>query len=328
MALLLGYNDVKRLLTMRDCISVIEQAFIDYASSRANVPLRLKVLAPEERGAGYFMPGALNSRPDPAYGIKIVTEFASNKERGLPSILGIIVLLDPNTGRALAIMDGRYITAMRTGAASGVAAKYLAREDAQSAGILGLGEQAFVQLWAITEIRSISSIRAYSPSGKRRSRWVDEISHSIGAPIEIVASPEEACRDADIIILATNHAGSVIDGDWVKRGAFVNAIGFHTPTCGELDGKTIEKADLIVCDEREAALRESGDIISAVEREIIKRDDLINLGDIVLGKAAGRESPQQITIYRSLGNAFQDLATANYVYNRARDGGMGIEFDF
>ena len=147
-------------------------------------------------------------------------------------------------------------------------------------------------------------------------------------PIEIVATASEACIDADIIILATNHAGEVIDGDWVKPGAFVNAVGFHTVDSGELDTKTIAKADLVVCDEKANAMKESGNILAALVSGAIDQDQLINLGDIVTGARQGRTTAEQITIYRSLGNAFQDLAAAAFVYNQAAEKGMGVEFNF
>ncbi len=329
MALLLSFSEVEKLLSMKECIGVVEQAFADYASGRADVPLRLRVPSPDGLGTAYYMPGALSRGEHSALGLKIATEFPMNRERGLPSVLGTIVLLDPETGNARAIMDGRHITNVRTGAASGVAAKYLARADAQAVGILGLGQQAWVQLWAMKEVRRIRSIKAYSPSGRKgRGEWAAAISARLGVTIEIVASPEEACRDRDIIILATNHPGPVLDGDWVRPGVFVNAIGLHTPEFGELDAKTIGKAELIVCDERDAAVRESGDIISAVKSGAIDPKRLVNLGEIVLGRAKGRATPDQITIYRSLGNAFQDLAAAHYVYERARKAGVGREFDF
>jgi ornithine cyclodeaminase/alanine dehydrogenase-like protein (mu-crystallin family) len=273
------------------------------------------------------MPGAI-AADDASFGIKMVTEFAANKHVGLPSILGLIILLDTETGMPLAIMDGRYITNVRTGAASGVAAKYLAREDATTVGILGMGDQAQTQLWAMSEVRNIKSARAYSPSAAQKKNWIDETSRMIKTNIDIATNPSEACDGADIIILATNHLGPVIDGDWVKPGACVIAVGLHTREYGEIDGNTIAKADLVVIDEKKAAVKESGDIIAAIQAGVIAEDRLINLGEIVLGSCKGRTSNDQITIYRSLGNAFQDLATANYVYKRAKAKGVGVGFEF
>jgi len=257
-----------------------------------------------------------------------VTEFAANKLIGLQSIYGLIVLLDTETGQALSIMDGRYITNIRTGAASAVAAKYLAREDAAIVGVLGFGEQAFAQVVAMAAVRRLGSVRIYSPSAAEKGSRAKLFSDSIGVPVDIAESARAACTDADIIILATNHTGEVIDGDWVKPGAFVNAVGFHTKTSAELDSKTLSKAQLIVCDERAAAVRESGDIIAALAGGVIDQEQLINLGDIVIGKEKGRTDPDQITIYRSLGNAFQDLATASFVYRQAVAKGIGTEFSF
>ncbi|HZS46220.1 MAG TPA: ornithine cyclodeaminase family protein [Blastocatellia bacterium] len=327
MTLLLSQNDVASLLRMRDCITVIERAFADYANGQAEIPLRISLAAPLKNGRGYFMPGSFAAE-NPSFGMKIVTEFAANKNVGLPSILGIVILLDTETGKPLAIMDGRHVTNIRTGAASGVAAKYLARKDASTVGIIGFGDQAQTQLWAMSEVRSIKRVRAYSPSASQKTKLIAEISEKIKAPVEIAADPEEACQDADIIILATNKPGPVIKGDWVKPGACVIAVGLHTQSFGELDTDTIAKAQLVVCDERSAALKESGDIIGALNTGVITEDQLINLGDIILARHSGRTSGDQITVYRSLGNAFQDLATASYVYGQAKENGIGVEFDF
>jgi len=327
MTLLLSQKDVMGLLQMRECVAVIEQAFADYSSNKADIPLRIKLDAPLKNGTGYFMPGSV-AADKASFGIKMVTEFAANKHIGLPSILGLVILLDTETGMPLAIMDGRYITNVRTGAASGVAAKYLARTDAATVGIVGMGDQAQTQLWAMSEVRNIKSIRAYSPSAAQKKNWIDETSRMIKTSVDISATPREACDNADIIILATNHLGPVINGDWVKPGACVIAVGLHTREYGEIDRDTIAKADVVVSDEKKAALKESGDAISAIEAGVFAEDQLINLGDIVLGRCKGRTSNDQITIYRSLGNAFQDLATANYVYQRAKAKGVGVEFEF
>ena len=326
MTILLNQENVARLLKMPDCIGVIERAFADYANGKTDIPPRIKLHGPSA-GDGYFMPGSVNADL-PAFGIKIVTEFSSNNTIGLPSIYGLIVLLDTMTGQPLAIMDGRYITNTRTGAASAVAAKYLAREDAQSAGVLGFGEQAFAQLMAISAVRRLNNVRIYSPSAAEKTNRAKLFSETIGVPVEIALNAEAACTDADIIILATNHTGEVIDGDWVKPGAFVNAVGFHTRTRAELDSKTLSKADVIVCDERAAAVKESGDIIAALAGGVIDADQLVNLGDIVIAREKGRTHPEQITVYRSLGNAFQDLAAASYVYHQAVSRGIGTEFTF
>jgi ornithine cyclodeaminase/alanine dehydrogenase-like protein (mu-crystallin family) len=326
MAVLLNQEDIAGLLQMSDCIDVIERGFADYANGKSNIPSRIKLSVPTG-GDGYFMPGSLNT-DDAAFGIKIVTEFPANKLIGLQSIYGLVVLLDTETGQALSIMDGRYITNIRTGAASAVAAKYLAREDARTVGVLGFGEQAFAQVVAMAAVRRLSSVRIYSPSAAEKRNRAKLFSDSIGVPVEIAESAQAACTDSDIIVLATNHTGEVINGDWVKPGTFVNAVGFHTKISAELDAKALSKADVIVCDERAAAIRDSGDIIAALASGVIDEDQLINLGDIVIGKEKGRARPDQITIYRSLGNAFQDLATASFVYRQAVARGIGTEFNF
>ena len=167
MAILLNQEQVNELLTMNDCIEVIERAFADYAAGKYDIPQRIKLHGPGNAGAGYFMPGSSNAK-DPSFGMKIVTEFPANKNLNLPSVSGLIILLDTATGRPLAIMDGGYITNVRTAAASAVAAKHLARKDAETVGLIGLGEQGLIQLVAMSQVRHLKSIRVCSPSAPLR----------------------------------------------------------------------------------------------------------------------------------------------------------------
>ena len=332
MTLLLDYSAVARLLSMDECIDVLETAFVDFAQGRAIIPPRLRVDIPGAEGAGYFMAGYMNGRKGQAFGCKTVTGFRKNQKAGLPNVMGTLTLLDAETGRTLAIMDARHLTNIRTGGSSGVAARHLARNNASQAAILGLGGQALAQLQALAAECPLTRIRAYSPSAARNPEQAavltEELTEKLGIPVEIAPSPRAACEDADVIVLATNQDRPVIEGQWIKPGAFVNAIGYHTPQGGEVDGETFRRAAVIVCDDVEANLRESGDLMKAVADGTAGRDRLINLGDLVCGKSPGRRDETDIIVYKSIGNAFQDLAVALHVYRKARQEGAGLEFSF
>jgi ornithine cyclodeaminase/alanine dehydrogenase-like protein (mu-crystallin family) len=328
MTRLIDFAAVQRLISMAECIDVVEAAFMDYAEGRAIIPARLRVDIPGAEGAGYFMAGYLNGRQGQAFGCKVVTGFRKNQEAGLPNVMGTLTLLDAETGRTLAIMDARYLTSIRTGASSGVAARHLAGKNASQGAILGLGEQALPQLQAMAAECRLTRIRAYSPTAAEKPEQLAAMSNTLGIPVEIAPSARAACEDADVIVLATTRDRPVIAGQWIKPGAFVSAIGYHTPQGGEVDGETFRRAGAIVCDDVEANLRESGDLMKAVEDGTIRRDRLIDLGDLVRGEAPGRRDETEIIVYKSIGNAFQDLAVALHVYRNACEQGIGTEFSF
>lgn len=328
-ALLVDAPTARSLLSMPACIDVVEGAFEALAAGAARVPLRTRIDLPELGGSGFFMPAAAVG-PEPGLGSKIVTVFDGNRRRGLPSVLSLYVLLDPETGLPACVMDGRYLTNLRTGAATGVAVRHLAPEGPLAAGIVGLGVQALYQLLAASSVRELSRVRAYSPSGPERREWAERIAGAIGTEVEIRGSATEAVRGAELVILATSHPGPVVDGEVLADGATVCAIGMHAsePWRGELDPAMFRRAHRVVCDSVDAALRESGDVIAAVEEGLVRREELVELADVVTGGAAGREGRGETVLFRSVGLAVEDLAAARAIHRRAVEAGAGETFAF
>ncbi len=328
MVRLLTDREVTSLITMERCIAAVEAGFVADWHGQARVPLRLRVDVPGAEGAGYFMAGYLDGQRGRAFGCKIITGFRRNMLRGLPNVMGTLTLLDPETGATLAIMDGNSVTRLRTGAATGVAAKHLAASNAGTAAIVGIGGQALAQLQAVAAVRPLRQVLAYSPSAHRKPEVLAGLQARLGVPVTLAASAEEACRGAEIVILATSQERPVIQGDWVRPGTFVAAIGYHTPASGELDAGTLAKAERVVCDDVAANLEESGDIVQALRQGLKRRDELIDLGSIVAGEAPGRRNDGEITVFRSIGKAFQDLAVGLEIYRRALEEGVGTDFSF
>ncbi|MBI4539241.1 MAG: ornithine cyclodeaminase family protein [Gemmatimonadetes bacterium] len=327
--LLIDAPTARALLPMADCVAAVEEGFLALAAGQVRVPLRTRIDAPELGGAAFFMPaGAVGSAS--ALGQKVVTVFDRNRDHGLPSVLSLYVLLDPDTGAPACVMDGRYLTNLRTGAATGVAVRRLAPGEPLRVGILGLGVQALYQLLGVAAVRAIERIVAYSPAGAARQEWAGRVGRAVGTDVEIAASAEAAVRGASLVILATSHAGPVASGAWLEAGATVCAIGMHSsePWRAELDPETLRRAERVVCDLVGAVTRESGDIIGAIRDGILRREALVELAGVVAGRADGRLGRDELIVFRSVGLAVEDLFAARMLYRRAREQGAGTEFAF
>lgn len=312
---------------MTDAIQVVESAFADLARGNVVMPQRPVIAVPEQQGLCAFMPAYLPKMG--ALGIKSVASFKENARRfQLPTLSGMILLLDHQTGRPLAIMDGTYLTNVRTGAASGVATRYLARPDARVLGVLGSGAQALAQIWAVSCVRPIAEVRVYSPNLK--SHWhtfQKQVADRVDAVVRPVATAREAVENCDVLVVATSATAPVLNGEWLSPGTHVNGIGSHAPQVRELDTTTIRRAR-IICDSVEACLVEAGDLlIPIVEGALDKAAVQTGLGEIVYGEQKGRVNDDEITLFKSVGLAFQDVSVARIVYERAREGGLGTEFE-
>jgi ornithine cyclodeaminase/alanine dehydrogenase-like protein (mu-crystallin family) len=305
MPLLLTEPDVRAVLTMPDLIAAMESALEAFSSGSVVQPVRT-VLDLADRHAFFgLMPAYLASTP--ALGAKLVSVYHSNLERGLPSHLATIVLFDPTTGGLEAILDGRYITEARTAAVSAVSAKKLARADAATVAILGSGVQARSHVEALRCVRSIREIRAWSPTRTNLEAFAKECG---GRAME---SAEAAVRGADIVVLATASSKPVFESAWVANGAHVISVGACRPTQQEMDPVLVKRARLFV-DSRAAAMKESGDVIAAGEPHIVAE----------LGEAAAtRTSAEEITVFKSLGLAVEDVVAAHLAFTRARGQGKG-----
>lgn len=313
MPLWLSEADVRAALSVPEVIGAMEQALAAFSARSVAQPVRTAI---ELRDREFF---ALMPAYDPGHGLlgaKLVSVVPSNASKGLHTHLASISLLDPHTGELMAVMDGRWITEIRTAAVSAVSVRHVARADSAVLAILGSGVQARSHVQAISQVRPFRKIRAWSPTAEHLRRFAAECS------IEASRSAEEAVRGADVIVLATSSAAPTIDSAWVSPGAHVVAIGACRPSQREIDPALVGRARVLV-DSKEAALQESGDIIP-FGADHVKAE----LGDIVAGRAAGRTSPDEITLFKSLGLAIEDVAAAGLVYRAARAAGRGTEVPF
>ncbi len=325
MPLLLSRSDVTHVLDMADCIDVVEKAFVELASGTAELPVRIALTPPN--GWASYMPAYLEGLG--ALACKVVTVYKNNPSKhNLPTTIGKVLLQDPETGDVVCIMDGGYLTAVRTGAASGVATKHLARDDkGQVAGIFGAGAQARAQLWAITVARDLSRAHVYDAVAEAADRFTDEMSRKLDLEIIVADSPESILEHADIICTATSSPTPVFDGDKVRPGTHLNGIGSHTPTTRELDTAILKRAKFIA-DSTEACLKEAGDLIIPIQEGAVTEAHIhAELGEIVTGSKSARENDEEITLFKSIGLAIQDVAAAKLVYDRARQAGIGIEIE-
>jgi len=321
--LLLTEEHVRSVLPMADLIECMESALGRFSAGDVQQPVRTVLQVGAQKHWWGLMP-AYVSQP-PMMGAKIVTVFNSNADRGLHTHLATIVLLDPDTGALQALMDGRYITEARTGAVSAVSARHLARPDASVLAIIGTGVQARSHLAAFREVRQLRDVRVWSPTRAHRERFADEMQPEAGAPLRAAGSAEEAVRGADLIVLATSAATSPIEVSWIAGGAHIVSVGATRPDQREIDPALLSRARIFV-DSRSAALVESGDIVMGMSEGRFGKEQIAGeLGELVLGRVEGRQSEDQITLFKSLGMAVEDVATADLVYRRALEAGVGSQ---
>jgi alanine dehydrogenase len=326
--LLLSEDDVRRLLSMDDLIEAMHGALVEYSRGRVQQPLRtvLDVAAPDSAGSGghaFFGVMPAHIPRCGALGTKLVTVFGGNAARGLPSHLATIVLLDQTTGELLAVMDGRFITEARTAAVSAVSARLLARDDASTMAILGSGVQARSHLAAMTRVRRIGRVRVWSPSAARRRAFVEEMRATTTAELAAVDSAEYAVRGAAIVVLATASREPVVRSDWVDDGAHIAAVGACRPDQREMDPALVARARTFV-DSRTGALAEAGDIVLAIRDGRIDAAHIAGeLGELAAGGVDGRRNAREVTLFKSLGMAVEDVAAAHLAYVRATERGLG-----
>jgi alanine dehydrogenase len=322
MPLLLNERDVRAVLTMPDLIESMRAALADYSAGRAQQPLRTVLELGPERSFFGIMPASLAGPR--AVGTKLVTVFPSNHEKGLPSHLATIVLLDPDTGALLALLDGRFITEARTAAVSAVSAALLAQPAAGTLAIIGSGVQARSHLEALGCVRRLAEVRVWSPTESHRSAFVrDTLRHRVR--IRAAGSVRDAVEGADLIVVATSSITPVLESAWVQDGAHICAVGACRPTHRELEAALVARSRLFV-DSTIGALAEAGDIVLAIQDSAIAATHIAGeLGAVVSGMAAGRQNPSQVTLFKSLGMAVEDVAAARVAYTRARSRGVGTE---
>ena len=292
---------------MPRAIAAMREAFAALASGRAVLPVRTAV--PAGNGATLLVMPARVENPA-AVGAKLVTVFPRNAGTATPVVQAIVVLIDPANGAPSAVLDGTSLTAIRTGAASGLATDLLARRDATRVAILGAGAQARTQLEAVACVRSVQSVALWSRTRAKADAFAQELR---GAPfdVRVAESSGDAARNAEIICCATSATVPVLRDTDVAAGAHVNAIGSFTPAMREVEGELLSRA-LLVVDQREAALEEAGELIDAVARRLVLPPRIAELGGVVTGAVAGRTSPDQVTVFKSVGLAIQDVVAGSW----------------
>lgn len=324
MTLILNRANVISLLDMKDCMNAVEKAFAELANKTCILPLRNSILTPN--GLALYMPAYL--KESQALACKVVTVYKNNPAKhNLPTTIGKVLLQDPETGDVTCIMDGGYLTAVRTGAASGIATKYLARDDKNMvAGIFGAGVQAKMQLWAVCVARNISKAFVYDLNESAALKFIEEMQKKLNIEI-ILAKDADQVLEADIICTATSAANPLFDGNKVKAGTHINGIGSHTPNARELDTIIIKKSKFIG-DSKEACFNEAGDILLPIKEGAITESHFYaELGEIITGKKKGRENNNEITLFKSNGLAIQDTATAKLIYDKAVEAGIGVNVE-
>ena len=306
MALLLTESDVRALLTMPDLIAAMDTALAAFSAGSVVQPVRSVIEVGEHKAFFALMPSYVPSAP--ALGAKLVTLYESNTARGLPTHLATIVMLDPETGALAAIVDGRYITEARTAAVSAVSVAKLARKDASVLAILGSGVQARSHFEALSHVRTFREVRAWSPTRGNLEAFANE-TRAIAAE-----SPEAAVRGADVIVIAASSHTPILFNDWVAPGAHIVSVGATRPSQKEMEPVLVARARLFV-DSRAAALKESGDVIPFGDAHIVAE-----LGE----EHAVRNSAEEITIFKSLGLAVEDVVAAHLAVTRAKEVGRGV----
>jgi ornithine cyclodeaminase len=325
--LILTHAEVEELMPVRECIPVMAEALKDLARGDVFQPLRMVIMPPGADGDMGLMP-SYRSGERAAYGVKTVCVFPGNPSKGLDSHQGSVMLFSGRTGELQAVMNASAITAIRTAAVSGVATQLLAREVAGDLAIIGSGVEARTHIEAMACVRPINRARVASFTFKNAQRFSDEMGKRYSFPVEPVESVEAAVRGADLIVTATTAPEPILKREWIAPGAHLNVVGSSVPGTREVDTATMAASSLFV-DRRESTVNEGGDYLFAMREGAIGPDHIkAEIGEILIGAKPGRTSADEITLFKSLGLAVEDLASADFLYRKAHDAGKGTWVDY
>ena len=320
--LILDHAQVEQLLPMNECIDVMEDAFIALARGEFDQPLRTIVRPRDVKGVMAMMP-SYRGGEQPMFGLKAICVFPGNAAIGKDAHQGSVMLFNGATGELLAIANASAITAIRTAAVSALATQVLAPEDAGNLALIGAGIQARKHLESMACVRQLKRVRVAASRFERAKLFADEMQPTIAVPIEPVATAAEAISGADLIVTATNAREPVIKREWISAGAHINAIGTFSPRAREIDSATMAAATLFT-DRRDSLFNEAGDFLLAAADGVITEDSLAaELGEVLTDKHPGRTSRDEITLFKSLGLAMEDLASVAFIYKVALDGAVG-----
>lgn len=321
-------EDMMKVYTMEEAIEAVKEALRLFSAGEATVPFRTNIDIPEYNGQSLYMPAYVKGE-EPALGMKIISIYPDNVKQDLPTSPSTMIIVNVETGMVEAILNGTYLTQLRTGAVQGAATDLLARKDARIGALIGTGGQAATQLEAMLTVRYLEEIRVMEIDKERAQAFVDEMSKRFAyfaTKLIAVDSAEEAVTDADVITTVTTSPQATFPNEAVKAGAHVNGVGAYTPEMHEIPGELLARADIIVFDTMEGVLAEAGDIITPLREELINESDIDGeLGDLILGEITGRESQEEITVFKTVGTAVLDVFTAAKILNKAKDAGIGQE---
>lgn len=327
----LNQQDMKKVFSMEEAVKAAGDALAMYSAGKTDIPLRANINVAEHGGDSLYMYGY--AAPAQALGVKIVSVYPGNAEKGIPVVPATMVLLNSATGQVCALLDGTYLTRARTGAVAGAATKLLARKDSKVFALIGTGGQAEGQLEAVLTVRpELEKVKVYSRNFEKADAFAramsDKFAVKFGVEIVAVHSSDEAVFDADIITAVTTSNGAVFDGRKVKKGVHINAMGSYTPDMAEIDEYIVTNANKVYTDTNEGVISESGDIIQPIEKGTFKEADITGeLGQALNGDVPVRESDDEMTLFDSVGTAVLDIVTAQRIYERAEamDVGSVIE---
>jgi ornithine cyclodeaminase len=328
--LILTAEDIRKALPMAEAIKAMKRAYAALSDGRAEVPLRSRLSIPSHDALTLLMPAFVQSPEGEALAVKVVSLFPQNPKKGLAYIQAAVLVLDAENGRALAMIEGSSLTAIRTGAASGAAIDLLARKDSKTVAIFGAGAQGRTQFEAACTVRKIETAWVYDSDGGRAAALVAELAGKVPYPsdLKVSVNPREAVRAADIICTATTSLTPVFSDNDLKPGVHISAVGSYTPEMQEIPAGTVKRARVVV-DSRSAVLAESGDLLQPIRSGLIGEDHIYaELGEIVLGKKTGRQSTEEITYFKSVGIAVQDAMAAQLAVENARKLNIGREIQF
>ncbi|MCR8969615.1 ornithine cyclodeaminase family protein [Facklamia sp. 7083-14-GEN3] len=310
--------DMQAVMTMKEAIQADKEALKLYSEGKTDIPLRSNIDVEAFEGQNLYMPGLAGS----AAGIKIVSVYPNNIQKGITSVPATMVMLNEETGEVSALMDGTYLTRLRTGAVVGAATDLLANKEASVFALFGTGGQAQHQLEAILTVRPIKEVRVFDIDQERASEFaqkmMDLFAEKFDVKIVAVASPKEAVKDADIITTVTTAKTPVFDSEDLKKGVHINGVGSYTPEMQELPAEIFAKAGKIYLDTEDGVLNESGDLINPLKEGIIQKEDITGeLGQLVAAKTAGRQSEDELTIFKTTGSAVLDIVVGKAIYKKA-----------
>lgn len=333
--LILNHDEVVELLPMKECIAVMREALIALDAGEAHQPLRTIIKPPAAKGVMGLMPAYMSqgisggtSDHQAAFGLKAICVFNGNPARGLDSHQGGVLLFSAETGELQAMMNASAITAIRTAAVSGVATDLLARAEAGNLALIGTGVQAHAHLAAMAEVRSVKRCRVASRHVENASKFADEMKGNFSIAFEPVETVEEALDGADLIVTATTAVEPIVKREWISAGSHLNLVGSSFAKAREVDSATMAAASLFV-DRRESTINEAGDYLMAVRDGVIGAEHIrAELGEVLTGKKPGRTSPAEMTLFKSLGIAIEDLFAAEYLYRRAKEENLGSWVEF